>query len=81
MEQRQIHTEIPLSEIPFIMRALGYYPTEQEIDEMVNEVKFSTYVTNGQYVESIDIGGKLLLLESPVPHFLHFLLNFILILH
>ena len=76
MEQREIHTEIPLSEIPFIMRALGYYPTEQEIDEMVNEVKFSTYVSNGQYVESIDIGGLLHLLEPPVPppHFPHFLL-------
>jgi len=69
MEQRAIHTEISLSEIPFIMRALGYYPTEQEIDEMVNEVKFSTYVTNGQYVESIDIGGLLKLYLNHRPAF------------
>ena len=30
-EEREISTTIPISEIPFIMRALGYYPTEQEV--------------------------------------------------
>ena len=31
METRNVSGAIPLSEIPFIMRALGYYPTEQEV--------------------------------------------------
>lgn len=31
MEVRSVSTEVPLDEIPFIMRALGFYPTEQEV--------------------------------------------------
>jgi len=32
MQMRNIVDRIPLSEVPFIMRALGYYPTEQEVN-------------------------------------------------
>jgi len=30
-DRREVTNKIPTSEIPFIMRALGYYPTEQEV--------------------------------------------------
>lgn len=69
MESRTVSTQIPLSEIPFIMRALGYYPTEQEIDEILNEVKFSTYVGRGKCLETIDIGGLLKLYVNHRPAF------------
>lgn len=71
-DRREIKATIPLSEIPFVMRALGYYPTEQEVkrtllpkikekfvssqvEEMINEVKFSTYIDTKTYVEEIDL--------------------------
>lgn len=71
-DRREIKAKIPLSEIPFVMRALGYYPTEQEVrllirsdlshsesfsqvEEMINEVKFSTYIDTNTYVEDIDL--------------------------
>ena len=69
-DRREVTPKIPLKEIPFIMRALGFYPTEQEVrysihpifsifsiqvEEMLNEVKFSTYIETNTYVEDIDL--------------------------
>uniref|UniRef100_A0A5F8H862 WD repeat domain 66 n=1 Tax=Monodelphis domestica TaxID=13616 RepID=A0A5F8H862_MONDO len=55
METRKVSTHIPLSELPFVMRAIGFYPSEEEIDDMLNEVKFSEYVDTGELVDAIDL--------------------------
>lgn len=31
MDARHVSTTIPLSEIPSVMRAMGFYPSEQEV--------------------------------------------------
>lgn len=69
MEVRSVSTEVPLDEIPFIMRALGFYPTEQEIEEMINEVKFSHYVSTGRYKEAIDLSDFIKLYVNHRPAF------------
>lgn len=38
---KNLNGKIPHTEVPFIMRALGYYPTKQEALNMVNEVLYS----------------------------------------
>ena len=46
-ENRMVSTTIPLSEVPFVMRALGFYPSEQEVqapgwecfDGLLNQIK------------------------------------------
>ncbi|KND03187.1 uncharacterized protein SPPG_09006 [Spizellomyces punctatus DAOM BR117] len=38
---RQISTTVALGEVPSIMQAMGYYPSFQEIEDMLNEVRYS----------------------------------------
>ena len=32
-----------MDELPNLMRAMGYYPTEQEVKNVIDEVKYSTF--------------------------------------
>ncbi|KAG8456084.1 hypothetical protein GDO86_002037, partial [Hymenochirus boettgeri] len=69
METRQVSTHIPLKEIPFIMRALGYYPSEQEVENMLNEVKFSEYVNTGKQLSCINLEDFIKLYINHRPAF------------
>lgn len=31
MDKRELSVKIPLTEVPFVMRAMGFYPSEQEV--------------------------------------------------
>ncbi|XP_056360609.1 cilia- and flagella-associated protein 251 [Oenanthe melanoleuca] len=55
LERRQVSTHIPLEEIPSVMRAIGFYPSEEEIEEMINEVKFSKYADTREEVTEINL--------------------------
>ncbi|OWK61246.1 WD repeat-containing protein 66 [Lonchura striata] len=55
LETRQVSTHIALEEIPSVMRAIGFYPSEEEIEDMINEVKFSKYADTGEEVTKINL--------------------------
>ncbi|NWV90535.1 CF251 protein, partial [Machaerirhynchus nigripectus] len=67
MENRQVSTHIPLEEIPSVMRAIGFYPSEEEIEEMINEVRFSKYADTGEQVTKISLGDFLKLYINHRP--------------
>ncbi|NWS51283.1 CF251 protein, partial [Chunga burmeisteri] len=69
LETRQVSTHIPLEEIPSVMRAMGFYPSEEKIEEMINEVKFSKYVDTGEQVTKIDLGDFIKLYINHRPAF------------
>lgn len=49
---RNLDGTIPVEEIPRLMCALGYFPTQLEIQNMTTEVKYSRF-GHGEYVKSI----------------------------
>ncbi|OMJ77112.1 hypothetical protein SteCoe_23386 [Stentor coeruleus] len=52
---RKLEGSVPLGEIGFLMRAMGYYPSQQEIDNMINEVKYSKFTDTGKVVNHLDM--------------------------
>lgn len=50
---RVLDGTIPVEEIPHLMCALGYFPTQLEIKNMTNEVKYSKFGETGEYVDRI----------------------------
>ena len=38
-----IETQVEINQIPSIMQAMGYYPSDQEIEDMKNEVMIYAY--------------------------------------
>lgn len=45
---RKLEGFVPVDELPNLMRAMGYYPTNQEINNMKSEVRFRTYPELGE---------------------------------
>ena len=46
-----IEEKMSLQQVPNIMRAIGFYPTEEEVQNLINEVKSNQ---NGQDREEIN---------------------------
>uniref|UniRef100_A0A8D2LLY9 WD repeat domain 66 n=1 Tax=Varanus komodoensis TaxID=61221 RepID=A0A8D2LLY9_VARKO len=69
MEPRKVSTHIPLEQVPFVMQAMGFYPSEEQIEDMLNEVKFSEYLDTGKQVTHINLGDFIKLYVNHRPAF------------
>ncbi|KAL8589462.1 hypothetical protein ACOMHN_061673 [Nucella lapillus] len=69
VDKREVSTTIQVSQLPFLMRALCLYPTEQEMEEMLNEVRFSRYADTGEMVTEVDLGTIIKLYVNHRPAF------------
>nr|XP_004611219.1 unnamed protein product [Sorex araneus] len=68
-DTRQVSEHIALSELPFVMRAIGFYPSEEKIENMFNEIRFSEYVETGKLIDSINLPDFLRLYVNHRPPF------------
>ena len=55
MDSRAISGTIPVDEIPSMMRAVGYYPSEEEIINMINEIRYKTFMVSGQLTNNVQL--------------------------
>lgn len=78
MEIRNTQGTIALDQIPYLMRAIGFYPTEEEIVNMINEIKYSDFMKTGVMKETIGFEEfvKLYLNHRPVTPISNFHIDF-----
>ena len=67
--KRSTDGRVPLEEIPNLMRSLGYYPTERDIENMTTEVKYASYLVDGSIAETIEFDQFLRLYINHRPVF------------
>ena len=67
--KRSTNGQVPLEEIPNLMRSLGYYPTERDIENMTTEVKYASYLIDGTVANTIDFDNFLKLYINHRPVF------------
>jgi len=54
-KKRPVTGRIPLSEIPNVMRALGHYPTKNEVNRMCYEIQYHEFDQTGQVAKDIGL--------------------------
>ncbi|XP_045700250.1 cilia- and flagella-associated protein 251 [Phyllostomus hastatus] len=69
METREVSEHIRLSEVPFVMRAVGFYPSEEKIEDIFNEIRFSEYVDSGRMIDKINLPNFLKIYLNHRPPF------------
>jgi cilia- and flagella-associated protein 251 len=52
---RKLDGNVPLEELPNLMRAMGYYPTNQEVQNMKDEVNFSVFSDEGDPTNHVNM--------------------------
>lgn len=64
METRQLTGEIPLEEMPSLFRSVGFYPSEDEVLNMVNEVRYKNFVNTGETQDFVGLVRNIYIAQS-----------------
>ncbi|XP_037089440.1 cilia- and flagella-associated protein 251-like [Pollicipes pollicipes] len=55
LDERQVSQRVPLHCVTDILRAIGFFPAEKEVEDMINEVRYREYAETGQLVEEVNL--------------------------
>ncbi|XP_020282055.1 WD repeat-containing protein 66-like isoform X2 [Pseudomyrmex gracilis] len=66
---RVVSDTVVVEQIPNLMRAVGYFPTNEEIENMLTEVCYKRYVKTGELVEEITFEDFVRLYANHRPAF------------
>lgn len=58
MEARHLSGHVPLEEIPALVRSVGYYPSEEEVINIINEVRYKQFVVTGEMQDFIGVVSR-----------------------
>jgi len=64
---RRTTGRVPLAELPNLMRALGYYPTELEVENMCSEIRYAHFTETGETTEDLDLNDLIRLYVNHRP--------------
>lgn len=53
MEMRKLSDKVSIKQIPNLMRAVGYFPSNKELENILCEVSYRNYAETGQLLEEI----------------------------
>jgi hypothetical protein len=67
MAVRSISGHIPIEEIPSLMRAVGFYPSEGQVVDMLNEVRYQNFMTTGVTQDTINLSNFIALYVNHRP--------------
>ena len=67
MSPRRCGDSIPVSELPNFMRAVGYYPTELEVEQLVSEVQYSNFASTGVLKDTVTLNEAVKLYVNHRP--------------
>ena len=59
METRSLTGQIPLEEMPSLFRSVGFYPSEDEVLNMINEVRYHNFVNTGETQDFVTLVSRL----------------------
>ncbi|KAJ1548616.1 Cilia- and flagella-associated protein 251, partial [Cladochytrium tenue] len=68
MSTRQIQDTLAVSEVPSVIQAMGYYPSEQDTDLLLNEVRYSS-LDDGVLVDRVSFPDIIRLFVNHRPVF------------
>jgi hypothetical protein len=60
MDPRNLPGNIPLEEIPSLFRSVGYYPSEVEVTNVINEIRYKKFMVTGETQDIVDLVSALL---------------------